>query len=457
MVATGPVDRQQTARPGAPTQAEPARAKAAKSKGSKPRTKGPATPKDHATRKATPKAADAAPKPRTATHPQQSLAPKAPPAQSAPRVSGLARLSLEERTRLQQQGRKIETIQRLINRSGVTTPIAVTGQPNGETARASAMIRQQLGVRGRLRDADTVNAIADAATRAGAFRHVALSPPRASFSDLQERYAYDLLAAASGDDPRLVANLTQRAKPYLAGPAEPKFPYGIDAAGVKAVAQLLARHGLYFDAPHLAELRRLDGGGSRPQYDEARAVLSAAYELDIAPDRFYSKRYDKGFAAAAKDSGLPAIVLRAITAQETRFADVAPAPGDAPQGPTQIKPSTAKSVGVSLEKDGPKAPFVAQARYLKELLTDKATASMAALSKAIAAYNIGPNGWDTRPRNPNNGLPDVSITQHYVRRAHVFAAAYAEKLMPRAMRAHAGADQSLDLYLVRTEPEYVAP
>jgi hypothetical protein len=100
--------------------------------------------------------------------------------------------------------------------------------------------------------------------------------------------------------------------------------------------------------------------------------------------------------SAAKQQGLDTKLLHAVIEEESGFHPCAVSPKGA-QGLMQLMPDTAASLNVGDPFD-PRQNIEAGAKYLKQLL-DKNNGDV---TKALAAYNAGPNAVD-----PANTIPET--------------------------------------------------
>lgn len=375
----------------------------------------------------------------SATAPARALARPATAGhrRSGNRREGLRRdewpaLTTQETARLrhlhgERAGRGVEMLQRLLNRIGLAEPVPVTGLFRGtSTPSALRTTLRQLGLGTSTKDPATMRGLIEAAERSHhrpAVRFENIRPDELGSNDA--RYAYALLRAVGRDDPTLLSRAVQRllptSQPAAAGVTR------VDAAMLDELGAVLRSHGLAADGPAVRALRALDGPEQRaPSFDEGRAVLSALFDVSYTPAAFFSRQHDAAFQRAAASTGtpprVPVSLLRALVAQETKFQPTTRPPrhADDPVGPMQITPRAASSVGVTGDITSPETNLLAGAQYLVSLMDKHGARSFTTL---VAAWNAGPNRGAGAPTSSNEA-PDLTITQHYLRRVLVFRAIY---------------------------------
>lgn len=113
--------------------------------------------------------------------------------------------------------------------------------------------------------------------------------------------------------------------------------------------------------------------------------------------------YENYFQAAAETYQIPENLLKAVAKAESDFNPNAVSHCGA-QGIMQLMPSTARSLGVTNSFD-PAQNIMGGAKYLRQML-DSFNGDV---SKALAAYNAGPNAV-----RKYDGIPPYQETQNYV-------------------------------------------
>lgn len=113
--------------------------------------------------------------------------------------------------------------------------------------------------------------------------------------------------------------------------------------------------------------------------------------------------YENYFQAAAETYQIPENLLKAVAKAESDFNPNAVSHCGA-QGIMQLMPSTARSLGVTNSFD-PAQNIMGGAKYLRQML-DSFNGDV---SKALAAYNAGPNAVEKY-----GGIPPYQETQNYV-------------------------------------------
>ena len=122
--------------------------------------------------------------------------------------------------------------------------------------------------------------------------------------------------------------------------------------------------------------------------------------------------YDLLIAELARSNGVPAALVKAVIAAESRFDPQAVSSAGA-QGLMQLMPATADMLGVA-DPFEPRANVGAGVRYLRQLLDRFGDPVW-----AVAAYNAGPEAVDRY-----GGIPPYSETQQYVRRVMAYYRKY---------------------------------
>jgi soluble lytic murein transglycosylase len=159
--------------------------------------------------------------------------------------------------------------------------------------------------------------------------------------------------------------------------------------------------------------------GSLYRYEDERGVI---HYTNISYDRRYErvrppggfrwtavkrgdrKRYDPLIVKAARDSGVPAAMVKAVIHAESAFDPQAVSKAGA-MGLMQLMPGTARELGVG-------QPFRADenvqggTRYLRQLHDRYGN-----WAYTLAAYNAGPTAVDR-----HQGIPPYAETQQYVKR-----------------------------------------
>ena len=126
-------------------------------------------------------------------------------------------------------------------------------------------------------------------------------------------------------------------------------------------------------------------------------VFSAAYQTSGGTN------YERYFQTAADTYQIPVGLLRAMAQVESNFNANAVSSCGA-QGIMQLMPATARSLGVTNSFD-PAQNIMGGAKYLRQML-DRFDGD---ISKAVAAYNAGPNAV-----KKYGGVPPYQETQNYV-------------------------------------------
>lgn len=114
--------------------------------------------------------------------------------------------------------------------------------------------------------------------------------------------------------------------------------------------------------------------------------------------------------AASKEQSVDAKLLRAVIEQESAFRPCALSPKGA-QGLMQLMPATAETFHVADPFD-PKENIAAGAKFLKQLLEKYG----GDVSKALAAYNAGPNTEDAARIPETKAYVDAVLTKMGIKR-----------------------------------------
>ncbi|MDE7243808.1 MAG: lytic transglycosylase domain-containing protein [Oscillospiraceae bacterium] len=134
-----------------------------------------------------------------------------------------------------------------------------------------------------------------------------------------------------------------------------------------------------------------------PDSNSFSQVFSAAYRTTGGTD------YESYFRLAADTYQLPADLIKAVAKAESDFNANAVSSCGA-QGIMQLMPATARSLGVTDSFD-PAQNIMGGAKYLRQMLDSFG----GDISKAVAAYNAGPNAV-----KKYGGVPPYQETQNYV-------------------------------------------
>src|SRR5262249_39691188 len=123
--------------------------------------------------------------------------------------------------------------------------------------------------------------------------------------------------------------------------------------------------------------------------------------------------YASEITAAAQANGIDPALLAGLIKQESGFNAHAGS-GAGAQGLTQLRPATARGLGVANPFD-PAQSIMGGAKYLKQQLD----AFGGDVTKALAAYNAGPGAVKRF-----GGVPPYAETQNYVRVVQANAASF---------------------------------
>lgn len=136
---------------------------------------------------------------------------------------------------------------------------------------------------------------------------------------------------------------------------------------------------------------------STPSSGSFSQIFSAAYQTAGRTD------YENYFQMAADTYQIPMNLLKAVAKAESGFNANAVSSCGA-QGVMQLMPATARSLGVTNSFD-PAQNIMGGAKYLRQMLD----CFDGDISKAVAAYNAGPNAV-----KKYGGVPPYQETQNYV-------------------------------------------
>ena len=141
-----------------------------------------------------------------------------------------------------------------------------------------------------------------------------------------------------------------------------------------------------------------------PTDDRYRPVSLEPAGIKVAPRPPSRVRYDTLIETTARRYGLAPALVKAVIAAESAFDPDAVSHKGA-QGLMQLMPQTASELGVE-DAFQPADNVRGGARYLREMLDRYGD-----VSRALAAYNAGPNAVDR-----HEGIPPYPETQAYVAR-----------------------------------------